>query len=98
MAITLSENKKKKNRSTPAELILSGRSVSKGIAIGEAVCLYGVKRQFYRIKLKNNEIEREVKRFKAALRLARIRLKKISRPAKRNFNNILDVQFLMLED
>lgn len=96
MAITLRNNKEK--NPPAAETILKGRSVSKGIAIGEAVCLYGIKRQFYRIKLKNNEVEREVKRFRAALRLARLRLKKISAPAESNSSSILDVQFLMLED
>jgi phosphotransferase system enzyme I (PtsI) len=96
MAITLRNNK---NNSSPApETVLKGRSVSKGVAIGEAVCLYGIKRQFYRVKLKNNEIEPEVKRFKAAVRLARLRLRKISPPGKNNSNSILDVQFLMLED
>jgi phosphoenolpyruvate-protein phosphotransferase (PTS system enzyme I) len=97
MAITL-KDKKKKGNSGPVEKVLSGRSVSKGFALGEAVCLYGVKRQFYRIKLKNNEVEREVKRFHAAVRLALRRLKKISAPAGDFSTGILDVQFLLLED
>jgi phosphotransferase system enzyme I (PtsI) len=96
MAVTL--RNKQNNSSSGPEVVLKGRSVSKGVAVGEAVCLYGIKRQFYRIRLKNNEIEREVKRFKAALRLARLRLKKISAPAGNNSHSILDVQFLLLED
>src|SRR5882757_10081123 len=99
MAITLKNKKQKNKNPLPArELILQGRSVSKGVAVGEAVCLYGVKRQFYRIKLKEKEVEREINRFRAALRLARLRLKKIIAPAKAASNSILDVQFLLLED
>lgn len=78
--------------------LLNGRAVSRGVAIGKAVCLYGVKRQFYRITLKDNELERELKRVHAAVRLARARLKKISAPAKEKSNSILDVQLLILED
>jgi phosphotransferase system enzyme I (PtsI) len=99
MPFTLKNTKKKKSGSpTGPETVLKGRSVSKGIAVGKAVCLYGIKRQFYRIKLKKNEIEREIKRVRAAVRLARLRLKKISAPGKETSHGILDVQFLMLED
>ncbi len=94
MAVTLKNSKK----STTSELTLQGRSVSRGVAVGKAVCLYGVKHQFYRSTLKDNEIEREIKRVRAAVRLARLRLRKISAPAKESSNSILDVQFLILED
>lgn len=90
-----------RKRSQGNKNILNGRTVSRGVAIGKAVCLYGVKRQFYRIKLKDNEVEREIKRVKAAVRLAKLRLRKISAPAENNnstSNSILDVQFLILQD
>ncbi len=98
MPFTLKNTKKKKGPPPGPGIILKGRSVSKGVAVGKAVCLYGIKRQFYRSKLKDNEVEREIKRVRAAVRLARLRLKKISAPAKDASNSILDVQFLMLED
>jgi phosphotransferase system enzyme I (PtsI) len=94
MAVTLKNSKKK----AASEMTLQGRSVSRGVAVGKAVCLYGVKHQFYRSTLKDNEVEREIKRVRAAVRLARLRLKKISAPAKESANSILDVQFLILED
>lgn len=94
MAITLKNSKS----GTGPESMLQGRSVSKGVAIGKAVCLYGVKYQFYRTTLKDNEVEREIKRIRAAVRLARLRLRKISAPAKESSNSILDVQFLILQD
>jgi phosphotransferase system enzyme I (PtsI) len=93
--------KKQASPATVSRSTLNGRSVSKGIAIGKAVCLYGIKRQFYRIKLDENEIEREIKRVKAAVRLAKLRLRKIIAPAaakEKKSDSILDVQFLILED
>lgn len=60
------------------ELRLRARSVSRGVAIGRVVCLHGRKRQFYRIDLEDSQIEGELRRFRASIRLAKRQLKKIS--------------------
>jgi phosphotransferase system enzyme I (PtsI) len=61
-----------------SELRLKARSVSRGVAIGRVVCLHGRKRQFYRIDLEDSQVDRELRRFRASIRLAKRQLKKIS--------------------
>ncbi len=84
------------------ETILNARAVSRGIAIGQVVCLHGNERQFYRINLKDSEIENEMLRFRAAVRLAKSQLKKInaqkSEIISENKTSIFDAHLLMLED
>lgn len=88
-----------KNRT---ELRLKARSVARGVAIGEVVCLHGRKRQYYKINLKGSQIEREIRRFKAAVRLASRQLKKIgsqnSDVAHETKTNIFDAHLLFLND
>ena len=59
------------------EIKLTGRAVSRGIAVGKVVNLYGQKRQFYRVDLETSKIDREIRRFHAAIRLAKRQIKKI---------------------
>jgi len=83
---------------TNSEIKLDARAVSRGVAIGKVVCLHGRKRQFYRVDLNSAQIEREFRRFRAAVRLASRQLKKI---AANNFTakaNIFDAHLLILED
>ena len=84
------------------ELRLKARSVARGVAIGEAVCLHGRKRQYYKINLKDSQIEREIRRFKAAVRLASRQLKKIGSQnpavAQETKTNIFDAHLLFLND
>nr|MBA2737910.1 hypothetical protein [Pyrinomonadaceae bacterium] len=61
-----------------SELRLKARSVSRGVAIGNVVSLYGRKRQFYKILLEDSQIDREISRFKASIRLAKRQLLQIS--------------------
>jgi phosphotransferase system enzyme I (PtsI) len=82
-----------------AELKLKARAVARGVAIGKVVCLYGRKRQFYRINLEDSQIEKELRRFRAAIRLAKRQLKKISQSEGRNSKlNFFDAHLLILED
>lgn len=53
-----------------SETRLHGRSVSRGIARGKAVCLYGNRRQFFRVPVEKEDLARETRRFRAAVRLA----------------------------
>ena len=97
------ENKKSNRHSTiNGELIVSGRAVSRGVGIGKALGLYGRKRQFYRIKLEKNKIEREIRRFRAAIRLAKQHLNLIKNQKNGNRRDsrisILDTHLLFLED
>ena len=88
-----------KNKS---EIKLSARAVSRGVAVGRIVCLHGRKRQFYRIDLKEAQIEHELGRFHAAVRLAKRQLKKTGTQKGEIFGeksaNILDAHLLILED
>lgn len=81
---------------------LEARAVSRGIAIGKIVCLHGKKRQFYRIILKDSQIERELRRFRAAVRLSKRQLKKLSHrkthSASETQANIFEAHLLILED
>lgn len=79
---------------------LRARAVSRGVAVGKVVCLHGSKRQFYRVNLLKNQIERELRRFRAAVRLARRHLKKISGEKDVGFtqSQIFDAHCLILED
>lgn len=61
-----------------SELRLYGRSVSRGIASGKAVCLYGKRRQFFRVSLGKEELDRETRRFRAAIRLSNRQLEKLA--------------------
>lgn len=87
-----------KNRETT----LFGIAVSRGVALGRAICLHGRKRQFYRVTLDDNQIEAELRRLFAGLELAGKQLKKISIDRIQSTGdsrlNILDAHFLILED
>lgn len=80
------------------EIRLTGRTVSRGVAVGKVVCLHGRKRQFYRIDLETQQLKREIRRFHAAIRLAKRQLKKISLNKKETKANIFDTHLLILED
>jgi len=85
-----------------SEIKLSARAVSRGVAVGKIVCLYGRKRQFYRIDLKETQIERELRRFHAAVRLAKRQLKKTGLQKGEMFGEksagIFAAHLLILED
>ncbi len=82
------------------ELNLFGTAVSRGVGVGKTVSLYGKKRQFYKINLETSKIEKELRRFRAAIRLAKGQLKKISEQAKKtdSQNGIFETHLLFLED
>src|SRR5215470_13334513 len=92
------ENGKK----NPAELRLTAQVVSRGIAIGNIVCLHGRKRQFYRIAIRESRVEREVRRFRAAIRLAIRQLKSLQTSTAGKTSGsvagIVEVHQMILED
>ncbi|HLM02059.1 MAG TPA: putative PEP-binding protein, partial [Pyrinomonadaceae bacterium] len=92
----------KENILTPpqkAEIKIRARAVSRGVAIGKIISLHGKKRQFYRVSLKEFQIEREVRRLNNAVRLAKRQLKKLSQQKNGETQaNIFDTHLLLLED
>ena len=86
-------------KSKSSEIKLKARAVARGVAIGKIVCLHGRKRQFYRINLEESEVEKELRRFRAAIRLAKRQLKKISTADVNNSKlSVFDAHLLILED
>lgn len=99
----ISIDKKKTNLTAShknSEKKLRVRVVSRGIAVGNVVCLHGNKRQFYRVKLQKSQIERELRRFRAAVRLAKRHLRKLSSQKDVSLNQaqIFDSHHMILED
>lgn len=84
------------------DLRISARSVSRGIAVGKVVCLYGSQRQFYRVDIDDSLVEREVRRFRAAKRLAIRQIKNLHLVSAERLGeslaSIFDVQNLILND
>lgn len=94
------EKIKANGKNPGGELVLKGRPVSRGVGVGRTLCLHGDRRQFYRIKL-NKDIKKEIRRFRAAVRLARRQLNKLSReidPSNPNQTAIFQTHMLFLED
>ncbi len=77
---------------------LKARAVSRGTAVGRAVCLYGRKRQFYRIHIDEERVEREIRRFRASLRLAKRQLRRIAVDGDTSAASIFETHLLILDD
>lgn len=83
------------------EMIFSGRAVSRGIAIGKIVCLHAGEKKFLRVGLKKNQIETEIERFRAAVRLAKKQIEKLIAQKKNSVEiktGIFDAHLLILDD
>jgi phosphotransferase system enzyme I (PtsI) len=84
-----------------AEVRLRARSVSRGVAIGNIVTLHGEQKQFYKIPLADSAaVEKEIRRLRAAIRLAERQLKKIAgkNTGASQQAHIFDVHLLILKD
>lgn len=80
-----------------------GVAVSEGLAVGRVLRIHsGVRQRVYRATLADNEVERETRRFRAALRLVRRQLHAVRRSAERALGAeqayIFEAHLLMLED
>jgi len=84
------------------ELHINAQAVSRGHAMGKAVCLYGRRRQYFHTKLETSQIEKEIRRFRAAVRLAIIQLNRLAqsngRNSRENAAGILETHRMMLSD
>lgn len=73
--------------------------MSRGVAIGRVVCLHGSNRQFFRRDIDANAVDAEVRRTRAAFRLARRQLNRLKGEAGATaVPAILDAQRAMIED
>lgn len=90
--------KQNSSRKSQNEIVLRGRAVSRGVVVGKTVCLHGRKRQYYRINLKDSQIESELRRFRAAVRLAKMQLKKLVSEKSETQTQIFETHQMILED
>ncbi|MGB5014846.1 MAG: phosphoenolpyruvate--protein phosphotransferase [Pyrinomonadaceae bacterium] len=81
---------------------IRARVVSRGIAVGTAVCLHGRKRQFFRIEITPDKVETEINRLRTAVKTADEQLEKITSRNSPDITNaiaeILDVHLLFLRE
>jgi phosphoenolpyruvate-protein phosphotransferase (PTS system enzyme I) len=87
---------------TTQELRAKGLGVSKGIVIGRVLRLQEGTREVYRAEIGEADVERERRRFRAAVRLSRRQLEGIKERAERELGRghayIFDAHLLFLED
>lgn len=90
------------NPTMNVEITITGRAVSRGVTVGKVVCLYGSKKQFYRVYLQKMQIGDELERLRAAVQLAKLQLKEISAlqstSIDKNKIGIFEAHSLILED
>ena len=91
-----------RERAGMTAVVITYRTRSAVRDVGKALGLYGRKRQFYRIRIEKSKIERELRRFRAAIRLAKRQLNNIRRSKNQtngqNRSNIFEAHLLFLED
>lgn len=81
------------------EIRISARVVSRGTAIGNAICLHGRKRQFFRIEIPAEKREAELARLNSAIETATKQLETlISNQNLESTSDILDVQLLFVQE
>lgn len=96
--ISSGRQKQNPHAKTQSEITLHGRAVSRGVAVGKIICLHGRKRQFYKIKLKDSQTGREIRRFRAAVRLAKRQLAKLGSRNNETQAQIFETHQLILDD
>jgi phosphotransferase system enzyme I (PtsI) len=99
------ENEKAEPQRLPAvkhELRARGLGVSDGVVIGRVLRLQKGARDVYRAEIGDGDLERERRRFRAAVRLSRRQLEAIKRRAEKELGRgnayIFDAHLLFLED
>ena len=92
----------KRRRTEEQEMRWRGRAVSEGVVVGRVLRVFNGSRQVYRLTLDEADIERETRRLRAAIRLARRQLLAIKARAEKELGRdhayIFDAHLLMLED
>ncbi|MFN2511072.1 MAG: phosphoenolpyruvate--protein phosphotransferase [Pyrinomonadaceae bacterium] len=89
-------------RTERPEIRWKGLGVSEGIAIGRVVRMHNGTKYVYRSRLETADIDRELRRFRAALRLARDQLTAVRERAAKDLGEdhayVFDAHLLLLED
>ena len=83
------------------ETRIAARPVSRGVAYGPVICLYGRKRQFFRVEISPNRVETEVKRFRKAANRASKELRRLAALGKKanpQATGVFDTHLLILEN
>jgi phosphoenolpyruvate-protein phosphotransferase (PTS system enzyme I) len=84
------------------EIRIAARAVSRGVAVGPAVCLYGHSRQFYRRTIARDKIKNEIERLDSALGAARKQLAHLSQKTHDNRSQsvpeIFDAHLMIVGD
>lgn len=84
------------------EIRLRARAVSRGVAVGRIVCLYGTHHQYFRIDLDESEVPNQIKRLRSAISLAKRQLARIaSRKSGRISDSgpgIFESHLMLIED
>ncbi|MBA2733627.1 MAG: phosphoenolpyruvate--protein phosphotransferase [Acidobacteria bacterium] len=79
-----------------------GRGVSEGVVVGRVLRIFNGTRQVYHATLDESDVDRETRRLRAAIRLARLQLLAIKARAEKELGvehaYIFDAHLLMLED
>jgi phosphotransferase system enzyme I (PtsI) len=92
----------KRRRKEGQEERWRGRGVSEGVVVGRVLRVFNGTRQVYRATLDEKDIGREIRRLRAAIRLARRQLLAIKARAEKELGAehayIFDAHLLMLED
>jgi len=82
-----------------SETRIKAVAVSRGIAFGKIVPLFGRKRQYYHASVSDEDVISEIRRVNVAFRFARRQLNRIAVTSQENpIPEIFDAQILMLED
>lgn len=85
-----------------AEIRCTGVGVSEGVVVGRVLRMHNGTRYIYRARIDDSELERELRRFRAAVRLARRQLLAIKDRAEKELGKdhayIFDAHLLMLDD
>jgi phosphotransferase system enzyme I (PtsI) len=93
---------KRSKKEAQGEHRWQGRGVSDGIVVGRVLRVFNGTRQVYRATLDDGDVEREIRRLRAAVRLARRQLLAIKARAEKELGveqaYIFDAHLLMLED
>ena len=94
---------RRRKKNGKRERVWRGVSVAEGVAVGRVLRVHGgAREQVFRTTLEADELRREVRRFRAAVRLARRQLQSIRRRAEQLLGTehayIFDAHLLMLED
>ena len=84
------------------EIRIIGRAVSRGIGIGNAVCLFGTRKQFFRHTIRREQVEAEIGRFENAKEIASAALQGDVERSRSKFGDaiadILESHLLIIED